>query len=85
MIEIQGIVLGEEYKLIGFMVNDNGKSCVLTKETIAKKSEEQEIKNGYVRKELLDEKEHIFVDLDEEVTENVVSQEEAIRKYGVIL
>lgn len=85
MIEIQGIVSEEDYTLVGFIVNENGKECVLTEETIAKKSEEQEIKNGYVRKELVYEKEEIFIDLDEKVTENVLSKEEAIRKYRDIL
>jgi len=85
MIEILGIVLNEDNYLEGFIVKEIWRKRVYSKETIAKKSEKHKIKNGYVRKEKLDGIEHIFVDLDEEITENVLSKEEAIRKYGDII
>lgn len=80
-----GIVLTEEHSLAGFIVKDFFRKRIYSKETIAKKSERIKIKNGYVRKEKIDGVEHIFVDLDEGVTENVLSPEEAVRKYGQII
>lgn len=85
MIEIIGIVLTEEHILEGFIVKDFWRKRIYSKSTIARKSEKHKIKNGYVRKELLDGIEHIFVDLDEDVTENVLTKEEATRRYGEII
>lgn len=82
MITISGLVLTDEHILVGFIAKKRFATYFVSKETIAKESEKHKIKGGYVRKEFIDGKEHIFVDLDEEITENLISEVNAIKKYG---
>jgi len=85
VIDIKGLVIEKDYNLIGFIVNYNGNMCILTKKTIAIKSKKHKIKNGNIRKETLNGDEFIYVDVDDEVIENVLTEEEAIEKYGAIV
>ncbi|MNW17437.1 hypothetical protein D3C71_2166230 [compost metagenome] len=57
---------------------------LVSEDTLISMSKEKEINGAYIREENYNGEEHIFIDLDEEVTENLLYDEEAVQKYGAI-
>ncbi|HZG17553.1 MAG TPA: DUF3892 domain-containing protein [Candidatus Bathyarchaeia archaeon] len=84
MITVTALVLTRERKGFGFVIVKDGVEMLVSQSTLISMAEDTEINGAYVRKENDNGDEHIFVDLDEEVTENLLYEDEALQKYKVI-
>jgi hypothetical protein len=84
VISVTGLVLTREHRGFGYVVLSDGIEILVCEDTLISMSKEKELSGAYIREENYNGEEHIFIDFDEEVTENLLYDDEALQKYGAI-